>query len=220
MGYMSEKYVLGILRDIDAVITDSHIVYTSGKHGSAYVNKDAIYPHTKITSDLCFSMAHRFMWCKPSRFCDIVVAPAVGGVILSQWIAYHLSNLCKYEVLSAYAESVDAAFELKRGYDKLVTGKRVLVVEDVLNTGGSVSKVVDAVRKAGGKVVGVAAICNRGGVTKTDLGLEDADVFITLVDMRMDAWDEAECPMCGTGVPINTDVGKGRAYLARKQARA
>lgn len=57
---MNEQEVLQILGKVGAVIADSHIVYTSGKHGTAYVNKDAVYPHTKETSDLCRAIAQQF----------------------------------------------------------------------------------------------------------------------------------------------------------------
>ncbi|MEZ4820639.1 MAG: phosphoribosyltransferase family protein [Bdellovibrionota bacterium] len=70
------------------------------------------------------------------------MAPVIGGVILSQWIAFHLTQLSGKEVLGVYAEKSEQApgFELKRGYGKLVAGKNVLVVEDILNTGGSIKK--------------------------------------------------------------------------------
>jgi orotate phosphoribosyltransferase len=210
---MTEQGVLDLLRRAGAVITDSHIVYTSGKHGSAYVNKDAIYPHTKKTSYLCDEIASHFLL----DAVDVVVAPAIGGVILSQWTAYHLTRKLR-EVLGIYAEKAESgdAFVIKRGYDKFIAGKNVLVVEDVLTTGGSAKKVIEAVRALGGNVVGLGVLCNRGGITPADVG--NPPKLFALVNVKLDAWDEAECPLCAQGVPINTDVGKGREFLARKQA--
>jgi orotate phosphoribosyltransferase len=211
---MFEQVVLRLLKEVGAVITDSHIVYTSGKHGTAYVNKDAIYPHTKETSMLCRAIAERFV----HKNVQVVIAPAIGGVILSQWTAYHLTKLSTGgEVLGVYAEKSDDgnSFIIKRGYDKLITGKNVLVVEDVLTTGGSAKKVVEATRAIGGKVVGLGVLCNRGCVTAHDIA--DVPELFALVNVAMDAWNEAECPLCAQDVPINTDVGKGREYLARKQ---
>lgn len=210
---MKEQEVLEILARVGAVITDSHIVYTSGKHGSAYVNKDAIYPHTDETSQLCFAFVQHFAGDKV----EAVIAPAIGGVILSQWTAFHFSQALdtQGEVLGVYAEKDEnGEFVIKRGYDKLIKGKRVLVVEDVLTTGGSVKKVVEATRAVGGIVIGVGALCNRGGITVADIG--NPPKLFALVDVKLDAWDEADCPLCQQGVPINTEVGKGREYLARK----
>ncbi len=209
---MNEQEVLEILRKLGAVITDSHIVYTSGRHGSAYVNKDAVYPHTAETSRLCHAIAERFA----DDSVKVVIAPAIGGVILSQWVAHHLSEMNGYEVLGVYAEKTKSgdAFVIKRGYDKIVAGKNVLVVEDVLTTGGSAKKVVEATRALGGNVIGLGVLCNRGGITPRDVA--DVPKLTALVNVTLDAWDEADCPLCGQDVPINTDVGKGREFLAHK----
>lgn len=213
---MNKLSASGILNDVGAVITDSHIVYTSGKHGTAYVNKDAVYPHTEKISALCSMIAGQFF--RNHEDVDVVVAPALGGIVLTQWVAYHLSYLTSKEVLAVYAEkTADGNFVFTRGYDKLVIGKRVLVLEDVLNTGGSVKKVVNLVRTTGGEVVGLGALCNRGGVTSQDVG--DVLKLFSLIDVTLDAWDASDCPLCAQGVPINTDVGKGKEFLEQQQIK-
>lgn len=214
---MNEQEVMQTLGKVGAVIVDSHIVYTSGKHGSAYVNKDAVYPHIAEISLLCRAIAERFA----DNEVEVVIAPAIGGVILSQWTAYHLTHIRGREVLGVYAEKSESGdtFVIKRGYDKLIAGRNVLVVEDVLTTGGSVRKVVEASRAVDGvKVVGVGALCNRGGITPKDL--LDVSKLIALVNVNLDAWDETSCPLCERDVPINMDVGKGREFLARKYAES
>lgn len=206
---MREQDVLQILEKVNAVYTGSHIVYTSGKHGTAYVNKDALYPHTKETSQVCRVLAEAFA----KDGVEVVIAPVIGGVILSQWVAHHLSEITGREVLGAYAEKDGEGFVIKRGYDKILAGKKVMVVEDVLTTGGSARKVVEAVRAAGGHVVGLGVLCNRGGITPQDVA--NPPKLFALVNVTFDAWDEAECPLCAKHVPINTDVGKGREFLAK-----
>ena len=208
---MNEQDVLKILSRLNAIVTDSHIVYTSGKHGNAYVNKDAIYPHTKETSQLCRAIAEQFF----DSDVEVVIAPSIGGVILSQWVAYHLTEITGREVLGVYAEKEGDSFVIKRGYDKIVQGKKVLVVEDVLTTGGSVKKVIEATRALEGNVVGLGVLCNRGGITLQDVS--NPPKLAALVNVKFDSWDEAECPLCSKGVPINTDVGKGRDFLAKKK---
>ncbi len=211
---MNEQEVLQVLGKVGAVIAESHIVYTSGKHGTAYVNKDAVYPHTAETSRLCRAIAERFA----DDNVEVVIAPAIGGVILSQWMAHHLSEMNSREVFGVYAEKSEGgdAFIIKRGYDKLIAGKNVLVVEDVLTTGGSAKKVVEATRAIGGNVVGLGVLCNRGGITPQDVA--DVPKLTSLVNVKLDAWDETTCPLCERNVPVNTDVGKGREFLAQKQA--
>ncbi|MDD2758579.1 MAG: phosphoribosyltransferase family protein [Patescibacteria group bacterium] len=185
------------------------MVYTSGKHGDAYVNKDAIYPYTADIFFLCYDLAGEFTNLTDNGpRPEVVIAPAIGGVILSQWTAHHLG------ALALYAEKDGDLFVIKRGYDKLIKGKKVLVVEDVITTGGSVKKVVEAARACGGEVIGVGALCNRGKITAGDL---DVPQLVSLLEIPLKAYEEADCPLCKAGVPINIDVGKGREYLQRKQ---
>lgn len=239
---MTEEMALKMLRSVGAVITDSHIVYTSGLHGSVYVNKDAVYPHVQITAHLSREIAKRFAF--PDHGIDVVVGPAMGGVIISQWVAYYLTKFCGREVIAVYADKEQVLgsglwhithglrllagtwvpqlgnppleqFVLRRGYDKLVNGKDVLVVEDILTTGSSARKVVSTTRAAGGEVVALAALCNRGGLFAQ---LLNVPLLFSLTKIDLASWDEEECRIqgfCAKNVPINTDVGKGKEFLAR-----
>jgi orotate phosphoribosyltransferase len=204
-----------ILQRVGAIITDSHVVYTSGRHGSSYVNKDALYPHTAATSTVCAALAAHFR----NADVDVVAGPTVGGVIMAQWTAHHLSTLRGREVLAIYAEEVtidgEKGREFRRGYEQLLVGKRVLIVEDILTTGGSARQVVQAVERQGGIVVGVGALCNRGDVSAATVGAPEL-VALTVVPLTSYAPDE--CPFCAAGVPINTRVGKGAAFVARQRA--
>jgi len=211
---MDEQDALTILRSMGAIITNGHFVFTSGMHGATYVNKDAVYPHTEETSLLCRALAERFA----NNDVEVVIAPAIGGAILSQWIAHHLTELSGCKVLAVYAEKSgeEDAFVIKRGYDKLIAGRRVLAVEDVLNTGDSTKKVVEATQAIGGNVIGLGVLFSRGGGT---IMLRNASLLkiTALVSMKLDAWGETDCPRCAQNVPINTNVGKGREFLARRQ---
>lgn len=210
---LAEGDILATLERVNAIITDSHVVYTSGRHGSSYVNKDALYPHTAETSMICAHIAAHFRDAEVS----VVAGPTVGGVIMAQWVAHHLSQLTNRPVLAVYAEETgtdDARRRVfRRGYDTLIAGNRVLVVEDVLTTGGSARQVISAARDAGGEVVGLGGLCNRGGLTAAAL---DVPAFLALLTVPLESWDAAECPFCQAGVPINTRVGKGAAFLARQ----
>jgi orotate phosphoribosyltransferase len=148
---------------------------------------------------------------------DVVAGPTTNGVVVSQWVAYYLSEQQQHPVLAVYAEEQGVIMQrvFRRGYDTLLAGKRVLVVTDVLRTGGTARKMTTAVQAAGGKVVGMAAVCNRGGLTAAELGVPH---LYTLVDVSMDAWDETACPLCRAGVPVNTNVGKGAAFLERQSS--
>jgi orotate phosphoribosyltransferase len=206
---MDDK-VVDILKSVGAVITDDHFVYTSGKHGSVYINKDALYPHIKQTSQVCRLMAEKFA----DQGIEVVAGPALGGIILSEWVAYHLGQIKGKPILSVYAEKDGDNQVFRRGYDALIKDKKVLVVEDLTTTGGSVRKVVDRVKEAGGEVVGVVVMVNRDPVQVT----EDV-VGAPLVSagiLRAEAFAVEDCPLCKKGVPINTEVGHGREYLKGK----
>ncbi len=212
---MDEAGVRELLSKVGAVITDSHIVYTSGKHGTAYVNKDAIYPHTAETSQVGLMFAQKFK----DIDIDVVAGPALGGIILSQWTAYHLSRLKGKEVLGVYTEKTPEKNQVfTRGYDKLVKGKKVLVVEDLTTTGGSVRKVVESVKAAGGNVVAVCVMVNRDPVNVTSEVV--GGPFSALGVLKAEAFEEKDCPFCKKNVPINTDIGHGKKYLEEKKSKA
>lgn len=203
--------VLSILKKVGAVITDNHFVYTSGKHGSVYINKDAVYPHTEETSQIGKLFAEKFK----DEEIDVVAAPALGGIILSTWTAYHLSQLKGREVLGVYTEKTPEKNQIfTRGYDKLVKGKKVLIIEDLATTGGSVKKVVDTVRAVEGHVVAVCVMVNRDPehVTSEVIGAP----FHSLSVLKAEAIEEKDCELCKRNIPVNTDVGHGKKYIEAK----
>ncbi len=211
---LPEKAVLLHLRQAGAVLTDDHFVYTSGRHGSAYVNKDAVYPDAGLANGLCIDIARHFQDAEVQT----VVGTEHGGIILQFATTWNLRMQTGRQISGVYAENATAAylaqkrFVFKRGFDRFVKGKKVLIVDDILTTGSSVEAVVRAVRETGGEVIGVAVICNRGGVTAEQLGVPE---LFALCNVSMDSWPEEECPLCAQGVPVNTTVGKGREFLAR-----
>jgi orotate phosphoribosyltransferase len=201
------------LADAGAIITNSHVVYASGRHGSEYVNKDALYLHPRLTYEICANMAAGI---DPDAI-DVVAGPAIGGALLAQGVAWHLSQRRSAgEALAVFAEEVIEGTEkrrvFRRGYDAFVRGARVLVVEDVVNSGGTVENVIQAVRELGGTVAGLQILCNRGDRAAIMGVPMQAQVTVALA-----SYPEDDCPLCASGVPINTTVGKGAAFLARRQ---
>ena len=212
---MNDSEIMQLFSHAGAIISNSHFVYSSGRHSSVYVNKDALYLHTGIVSRLCEHMAQAYNAAE----IDVVVGPVLGGIVLSQWVTSALNaRRTSGEVLAVYAEKEgdgpDKTFVFHRGYDKYIGGKNILVVEDILTTGSSARQVIEAVRKQEGNVVGLSALCNRGSVQSTDVGNVPLRQLVTLT---LETFAEDECPFCQQGVPINTELGKGRAFLARTQ---
>ena len=207
---MDEGEVLRVLQDVGA-FRAGHFVFTSGLHADTYINKDAIYPHTRAVSQLCHEMANRFA----KDDIDAVIGPAYGAIILSTWTAHHLTEIRGRDVYGVYADKVGDGLEIRRGYNKLIAGKRTLVVEDLTTTGGSIKKVIEAARAAGADLVGAIAICNRGDVTREMIG--NPPRFEALVDIQLDQWPAGECELCANNIPVNTDIGHGGEYLKKSE---
>ncbi len=205
--------ILTLLKKANALITDDHLVYTSGKHGSVYINKDALYPHTEMASEVGRMFAEKYK----DAGVEVVVGPMLGGIILSQWTAYHLSKMTGREVLSVYTEKDAESNQIfsRRRYDRHVKGKKTLIVEDITNTGGSAKKVVDTVKAAGGIVVALAVMVNRDpkNITSETMGAP----FDSLGVLPAEAFEEAECPLCKKGIPVNTEVGHGKEFLKKQK---
>ena len=206
------KNVVSILKSVGAIVTDSHFVGTSGRHMPAYINKDALLLHPKQTSEVGKLFAQKFK----NKNIEVVVAPAVAGISLSQWTAHHLSKINKKEVLSVFTEKTPENDQIfKRGYDAVVRNKRVLVIEDITTTGSSVKKVINSVKKAGGKVIAVSVMINRDPklVNSKSIGAP----FFSLGVFKIPSYDEKECILCKKNIPINTTVGHGKKFLESRR---
>ncbi len=205
-----KEELIGLLKETGALITDGHFVGTSGRHMDTYVNKDALLAHPLAVS----RVGEMFAELNKDLEVDVVIAPAMGAIILGQWTAYHLSKLKGKEILSVYSEKDGEAQVLKRGYDKVIAGMKVLAIEDVTTTGGSVLKTVEKVREAGGEVVQVSVLMNKSPetVTSGSMGVP----FNAIATMMVETYEETACPLCASGVPVNTSVGHGKKFVEKK----
>lgn len=200
-----------ILQSVNAVVICDHFVYTSELHGSAYVNKDAIY------SDVLHMETIGKMIAEQCATPEVVLGPAVGGALLAQWVAKAYSRedmLYRHVVPAVYADKDGDDFIIKRGYDKLIAGKKVLLVEDILNTGITLKKVIAAARQKGADIIGVGAICNRGEETAESL---EVPWLRSLLDVPMITYPPDKCPLCRDEVPINEQLGHGRQFMERRR---
>lgn len=203
--------VISILKDTGALITESHFVGVSGRHFDTYVNKDALLTHPAAASRIGELFAEANADLSP----DAVIAPAMGAIILGQWTAYHLGKRTGKEVLSVYTDKGEGDTQvLKRGYDKVIAGKKVLAIEDVTTTGGSVMKTLEVARAAGADMLRVSVVMNKSPetVTSASMGID----FKPLSEMVVETYPEGDCPLCKANVPVNTTVGHGKKFLEKK----
>ncbi len=203
--------IITILRKVGAILPNSHFVGVSGKHIDTYITKDALFPHVLEVEKVCQMFAEKNKDLNP----DVVAAPALGGIILAQGTARALSKIYGREVLAVFTEKTkDDNQVFTRGYDKYVKDKKVLVLEDLTTTGGSVQKVIESVKNAGGNIVGVSVMVNKNPkeVNSELFGTP----FNSLGELPVETYDAKECPMCKNSIPINTTFGHGQQFLDSK----
>jgi orotate phosphoribosyltransferase len=199
---------LQVLLDANAILQNDHFVYISGDHGSGWIDKDAIYPHTERIEHLCRSLGRIVR----DRQIEVVCGPATGGLIIAEWTGHEIGALSTFTDHDQPGPGeLRGKFILRRGYDHVVAGKRVLVVDDIVNTGYSIRQTIDAVRHARGEIVAAAALVSRGNVDAAGLGVRE---FIYLLEYKIPAWPAAGCRLCAQSVPVNTRFAHGAEFLA------
>lgn len=171
---------------------EGHFVYSSGRHGKAYFQCARVSQYPEYNELLCAELASRFR----DKEIDVVLGPAVGGIIISYEMARQL------KARSVFAERVDGKMTLRRGLD-IEEGEKVLLVEDVVTTGGTVKEMMPLVQEHGGEIVGVAAFVNRNPQrVKFDYPLE------TLLSLMVVDYLPEECPLCQEGIPLDKPGSK------------
>ncbi len=206
---IEEQDTFAAIEHIEGAILTGHFVLSSGKHSDRYVQKERIFYDTTVTSMVCLFLAEHYM----SANVDVVVGPDTGGRIVAYQVAAHLNNLpspSRRKVVAVYAKKKeDNVFYFPENGTKLLSGKRVLVVDDVLTSGESVKKVVELVRAHTGFTVGVGAIWNRGGVGKEHVGNVP---ILAIINKQFSSWSEEECRYsgpCSKGISVDSEIGHG-----------
>jgi orotate phosphoribosyltransferase len=190
---MNEVEVMEVLESRGAVLR-GHFRLSSGRHSDLFVQKFRVLEHPKLAQRFGESLAALF----PEGF-DVVAAPAVGAVVLG------FATGLAAEVRSIFAERADGVLAFRRGF-RIRPRERVLVVEDVVTTGGSAREVVDLVKAAGGTVVGVGSLIDRGDPARPpDLGAP----LRSLVKLQVASWAPEDCPLCASNEPLD-DPGSRR----------
>lgn len=176
---------LSILSETGAV-SEGHFRLSSGRHSGEYCQCARALERPDVAEELGRMLAGLFA----SDEIDAVVSPALGGIVIGHEVARALG------VRSLFAERRGGAMELRRGF-ALTSGERVLVVEDVVTTGGSVREVAELVASLGAEVVGFGFILDRSG---GDHGLPGAARSLLTRDMK--SYEPDECPLCDRGLPL------------------
>ena len=180
-----QEAILQIFKDTGALL-QGHFLLTSGKHSAQYMQCAQVLQHPRIAAQLGQALADKFDGGK----IETVIGPAMGGIIVAHEVGRALG------VKAIFTERQNGEMALRRGF-LLKPGERVLVVEDVITTGGSVQEVIKLVRELGAEPVGVGVLVDRSGGQADFDGLR----LHSLLQMQIEAFEPDDCPLCAQGVP-------------------
>lgn len=182
---LEEKDVMKMLEETQAVL-HGHFLLTSGLHSPMYVEKFNVLQHPKYTEKLCQEIAHRY----ENDNVELVVGPVTGGILLAHEVGKALGTR------AIFTERENGKMTLKRGFH-IEPGTRVLVVEDIVTTGGSVREVMEVVKEHGGELVGAGLLVDRSG-GKVDFGIRTE----ALLHLSVETFDPNNCPLCAKDIPF------------------
>ena len=183
---MTQEEVRTLLVETGAIM-DGHFLLTSGLHSPHYVEKFNVLQHPAYTAQLCAAMAEKF---KDAQI-ETVVGPVTGGILLAHETGKSLGTR------AIFTERVDGKMTFRRGFS-LREGERVLIVEDIVTTGGSIKEVIEVVKAAGAVPVAVSMLVDRSG-GKANFGDVPAAALLT---MDVETYAPENCPLCAKGVPM------------------
>ncbi len=182
---MTEAEVLDLFRQSGALL-EGHFRLSSGLHSDRYLQSALVLQHPDFAEQLGRALAARLEHLQPTA----ILSPALGGIVIGQEVgrAMHIRAL--------FAERQDGKLTLRRGFT-FAPGDRVVVVEDVITTGGSTRETIAAAEQAGAGVLGAAAIIDRGADPgRLNLPLQ------ALVHMEVPAYPPESCPLCARRLPV------------------
>jgi orotate phosphoribosyltransferase len=174
--------VLRRLRETAALL-EGHFLLTSGLHSAGYMQCAKVLQHPQHAEVMGVGIAERVR----DLSVDVVMSPAIGGIVLGHEVARALG------VRAIFGEREQGQMTLRRGFD-LTPGERVLVVEDVTTTGGSVREVIELAQALGGTLVATAAILDRSNGTATF-----SAPFHPLATLHIQTYAADACPLCRQG---------------------
>lgn len=195
----------GIIRE------NGHFIYSSGRHGSEYVDHYAMFADPVFTNDIILLLARKIQEENRSTLreiitVDTVLGPENGGIILSQNLAVILGDRLNKKIYSVWAIKGPSRGELflPDAFKKYVSGKKIIAADDVATTGGTINKLKDVVRVHGGEIIAAVCLWNRGGVNEKKL---NGTKIFSLIDKKFNDWDKKDCPLCKDGMPVDESVG-------------
>jgi orotate phosphoribosyltransferase len=185
MAHMTDSEVLDLFRESGALL-EGHFRLSSGLHSDRYLQSALVLQHPDYAEQLGRALAARLEHLQPTA----ILSPALGGIVIGQEVGRAM------QIRAIFAERQDGKLTLRRGFT-LAKSDRIVVVEDVITTGGSTRETIAAAETSGAAVLGAAAIIDRGA----DPGRLNIPLQ-ALVRMEVAAYAPEACPMCAKGLPL------------------
>ena len=189
---LTEREVLEIFQKSGALLS-GHFRLSSGLHSGKYLQCALVLQYPDLAEKLCNQLASR-LELRGSKI-DAVISPAIGGIIVGQEVAKVLG--CR----AIFCEREDGKMKLRRGFE-IRKEERVVVVEDVITTGGSVKEIVEIVQGMGGKVEGIGVIVDRSKPSLSDELVTLNLPLNSLLRIDIETYSPEECPICKKGIPL------------------
>ncbi len=209
--------------EIGALKVGGHFVYSGGGHCDEFFDFEAIVPRWP---DIMFFYNNLCEGINDQRInTDVVIGPERGGIALAHMTSYFLEKTANRPCRGIYAEKIrdveerrliGCRYRIPAVFLNYLIDSTVLVLDDIANTGGNIAEVVSLVRQAGAKQIIVAIMINRCCLTADQVS---ADRLITVVEMPNKVWSAADCPMCKSHIPIDTEFGHGAEFLASQAGK-
>ena len=185
--------ILKTLIDTEAIL-EGHFLLTSGCHSDKYVEKFRLIENPKSLDFVCASMAELYK----DKGINVVLGAAVGGILISGGVGKKLN------VKHIFTERVNGVMELRRGFS-LGQNSKVLIVEDIVTTGGSIFELIEIVKECNAELVGITSILDRNN-EPVDFGFS----YDPLVQYPVDSWSTDKCPQCLNKIEITSRGRSGK----------
>jgi len=185
MSSTTADTVLDRFRQSGALL-EGHFRLTSGLHSPGYLQCALVLQYPAHAEACGVEIADRAR----NLGAEVVLSPALGGIVIGQEVGRALG------IRAIFAERQDGKLQLRRGFT-LRPGEKVLIVEDVVTTGGSTRETIEVARAAGAQVVGAASIIDRSG-GQQNLGVP----YHALATLSVPTYQPDACPLCAAGLPI------------------
>ena len=193
---MQSNKLLNLLKDTGAIM-NGHFLLTSGRHSNIYVEKFRVLENPSALDEVCRQMSEIVQ----EKKINLVLGAAIGGILIAGGVGRHLG------VKHIFSERVNGNMELRRGF-KIEKRQKILIVEDIITTGGSVVELINLANKHQAEIMHVVNLVDR-----SPEGINFSVSSTALLKIPSESWIENECPLCIKGIELTQRGRSGKVVV-------